>query len=63
MTRSATRPAGERVSPWFRGLSDGRQLPETAGSYRELTRRTPDRITAGQGLFALIVAGVGFEPT
>ena len=38
-----------------------RKRPDPAGRHRTRTRSTPDRMPAGQGLFVLVVAGVGFE--
>ena len=40
-----------------------RKRPDLAGHHRTQTRSTPDSISAGQGSFVQVVAGVGFEPT
>ena len=40
-----------------------RKRPDPAGRHWTRTSSAPDRIRAGQGLFQVLVAGVGFEPT
>jgi hypothetical protein len=51
------------VTAFRHGYVNGRQLPGPTGNYRELTIPAPGRVCPGQGLFLLVVAGVGFEPT
>jgi hypothetical protein len=48
----------------FRHCSvNSRQKPRTAGKHRQQTATARGRVSAGQGPFWLVVAGVGFEPT
>lgn len=60
MMRSATRL---RRDAFRRGFVDGRQLLGMAGNYQEVRSSVPGHIRAAQGLFLLVVAGVGFEPS
>jgi hypothetical protein len=51
------------MSVFRRGFVDSRDRPGIAGTYRARRRAAQDRVSAGQGLFSLLVAGDGFEPS
>ena len=59
------RPMIIRTGPdLFRHCSvNSRQERGTAGNHRQQTTTARGRVSAGQGPFLLVVAGVGFEPT
>jgi hypothetical protein len=54
-----------RIAPdLFRHCSvNSRQKRGAAGKHRQRTTTARGRVSTGQGPFALVVAGVGFEPT
>jgi hypothetical protein len=55
-------PAGITALNYY-STTSSRKAPVSAVRHQTRTRSAPDRIIAGQGLFLLVVAGVGFEPT
>jgi hypothetical protein len=51
------------VTAFRHGYAGSRKPPGITGSGRACKTRAPDSVMADQGLFDLVVAGVGFEPT